>query len=186
MNEKSWFRLTKIDAARRQLDMASFLFLVAEEFVSVHALASSAYQVLEDINRHQGGPPLFKDGFGGLDEPSREWRNWLNVPQNFIKHAERDPDGAIRFRPWVTVMTLVEAAAAFKRLTGDRPVVTVGAVLWIERMLEQDREDHEFLEVAEVRLVQQIRSRYREDQGEQFYMDLAEAAFKPEQLFSRP
>jgi len=38
MNGDEWFRLTKVDAAQRQLDMASFLFMVSCEYVSIHAL----------------------------------------------------------------------------------------------------------------------------------------------------
>ena len=144
MNGDEWFRLSKVDAAQRQLDMASFLFMVSCEYVSIHALASSAYQVLEDINRHQDGDPMFKDGYGVLDQGSQEWRKWLNVPQNFVKHADKDPDGAIRFRPWVTVITLTEAASAFKRIAGFRPVLTVAAVIWIESKVSFDRGNHDF------------------------------------------
>jgi hypothetical protein len=177
MNGDEWFRLTKVDAAQRQLDMASFLFLVSCEYVSIHALASSAYQVIEDINRHQGGNLMFKDGYGVLDQSSQEWRKWLNVPQNFVKHADKDPEGAIRFRPWVTVITLCEAASAFKRIAGFRPVVSVAAIIWIESKSSLERESHDFLDQSELRLLPAVRKRYRDSESERFYLDYAKAGF---------
>ena len=183
MNGDEWFRLTKVDAAQRQLDMASFLFMVSCEYVSIHTLASSAYQVLEDINRHQDGDPMFKDGYGVLDQGSQEWRKWLNVPQNFVKHADKDPDGAIRFRPWVTVITLTEAASAFKRIAGFRPVLTVAAVIWIESKVSFDRANHDFLDLNELQLLPAVRAKYGDSESERFYLDYAKAGFTLNSLF---
>lgn len=48
-------RLSKLDAARRQLETATKLYFEHGDEVSIHTLAAAAYSVIRDINEHRGG-----------------------------------------------------------------------------------------------------------------------------------
>ena len=53
---KQKLRLTKLDAARRQLETAVRLYFHEGDPVSTHTLAAAAYNVLRALNKRQGGP----------------------------------------------------------------------------------------------------------------------------------
>ena len=54
-------QISKLDAARRQLEIAVRLYFAEDDPVSIHTLTSAAYQLLSDINRALGGPPMLKE-----------------------------------------------------------------------------------------------------------------------------
>jgi hypothetical protein len=83
----------------------------------------------------------------------------------------------VRFRPWVTVITLCETASAFKRIAGFRPVISVAAIIWIESKTFLERESHDFLDQSELRLLPAVRKRYKDSESERFYLDYAKAQF---------
>lgn len=76
-------RITKIDAARRQLDAAIGLWLKEDDLAAVHTLAYAATTVLRDLGRHAKPPiELINIGPYALDRDAA----------NFLKHADTDPD----------------------------------------------------------------------------------------------
>jgi hypothetical protein len=84
-------QLSKLEAARRQLETAIKLYFEYDE-VSIHALAAAAYSLIRDINEHRGGEPMLKDLHLFLsDGLAREFRKYINRPENFLKHAEQGP-----------------------------------------------------------------------------------------------
>ena len=50
--------LTKLDAARRQLDAAIRMFLASEDEVAIHTLGAAAYRVLRDLKEERGRSEL--------------------------------------------------------------------------------------------------------------------------------
>ena len=91
----------KLDAARRQLDTAIRLYFAYGDPVSIHALAGAAYQLLDDLIAKRGGPDGIKDLLLTMAKPESVdvVRQKLNEAQNFFKHADRDHDGVLEFRP---------------------------------------------------------------------------------------
>lgn len=76
-------RLTKIDAARRQLDAAIRLWLGEDDLAAVHTLAYAATTILRDLGRHAKPPvELTSIGSYALDRDTA----------CFLKHANNDPD----------------------------------------------------------------------------------------------
>ena len=63
--------INKLDAACQQLNTAISLWFSDGDAISVHTLACSAYQIVHDINRRQGGRDLHMKRL-----TEREWR-WL-------------------------------------------------------------------------------------------------------------
>jgi hypothetical protein len=53
MNDQK-LRISKIEAARRQLDSAIELWFLDKDEVSVHTLVAAAYQLVHDLKEHKG------------------------------------------------------------------------------------------------------------------------------------
>lgn len=102
-------KLTKLDAARRQLRDAIILFFERRDPISVHTLAAAALQVFADVGKVVGAQSLLRHGLYIREEKKKEWFAILNEAQNFFKHADKDPDGAIEFKPAVTPFYLLDA-----------------------------------------------------------------------------
>jgi hypothetical protein len=100
--------------------MAIVLHFEDRDPVSIHTLACAAYNIVLDINRHRGGSPMFvKDRYLTTKPP--ETRTDINRPENFFKHADRDPDDSLEFSPENTGAYIVDACRTYTELTGDRP-----------------------------------------------------------------
>ena len=98
--EFTQIRISKLEAARRQLDTAIWLWFAEKDPVAIHALAHAAHQIIHDINEKKGKPgemlyksSTIKPEFRGMvDKKIRE-------AGNFFKHADTDPDDVVEFSP---------------------------------------------------------------------------------------
>lgn len=54
----------------------------------------------------------------------------VNAPQNFLKHADRGPDGTLELRPLFTFHLLFEACQKFSALIGDPPALFIAFSSW--------------------------------------------------------
>jgi len=83
----------KIDAARRQLDGACRGRINNEDSLNVHTLGYAAFGILSDLVRAR--PHRMNDVLAILlDQTSKMGRQFREVP-NFLKHADRDPEGLL-------------------------------------------------------------------------------------------
>ncbi len=99
--------ISKIDAACRQLDAAILLWFQEEDFVPIHTLAFSAFQMIQDVNRHRGGPELLFDRLAIKDEFANFAKKYLYNPYYFFKQADKDPEGNLEFNPSATEYLMV-------------------------------------------------------------------------------
>src|SRR5436190_681086 len=91
-------RVTKIDAARRQLDVAIWLFFADGDPISIRTLAGAASTVLADLIEAKDPNGSWRArivGDSGL--PRAQVMSIINEAPNFFKHADRDPDAFILF-----------------------------------------------------------------------------------------
>jgi len=112
--------IDKLDAACRQLNTAISLWFNNGDAVSIHALTCSAYQVVHDINRRNGGTDLLYDSIIVKDEYRREWVNNLKQGYNFFKHADDDPEGSVEFDPVITEFFIIFTSLGLEIL-GRKP-----------------------------------------------------------------
>ncbi len=111
-------KLTKLDAARRQLDEAIRMFFEKRDAVATHTVASAAAQVLADLGKVRGfagwtrNPAMIKPGRW------KEWRAAFTKFETFFKHADQDPNATCDFRPVTTIFTIVESIELLRVLTG--------------------------------------------------------------------
>ena len=82
-------KIAKLEAAGRQLDSAIRMFFANEDILAVHTVARAAFRILYDITK-EGEAKVALDAHikkVGVDR--------FNEETNFLKHADRDPDGEI-------------------------------------------------------------------------------------------
>jgi hypothetical protein len=117
--------IRRLDAAKRQLETAMSLYFGHGDPISIHALACAAYDIIDGVNQHRGGKEMWvKRRY--TQSPGRPTRGDLNEVQNFLKHADRDPEGTLDFFPLLTEPMLADASRTYVELTGDlSPVLEV-------------------------------------------------------------
>ncbi len=114
--------ISKLDAARRQLETAIRLYFQNGDPVSIHTLTAAAYNVIRDINDKRGGDPMLaKQQL--IDRVKPEFRKmiWdkINEAENFFKHADRDHSNSLAFNPRQTEILLIDASSQYFKLTGE-------------------------------------------------------------------
>jgi hypothetical protein len=78
-------KVSKLEAARRQLDCAIRLYFDNDDLLAVHALSRAAFRVLFDLQSPG-------DNHKELIERTIQYLGWghFNELTNFLKHADRD------------------------------------------------------------------------------------------------
>lgn len=133
MNEETKLRISKLDAAHRQLDCAISLWSTDEDEVSIHTLVGAAHEVLSNLHEKKGlRHPIFDTDLI-KDEYKQKYRKLLRKEINFFKHADTDPDGVIDFSPFLSVFFIVASISILYDL-GQTPTDTQKAfqtwVVW--------------------------------------------------------
>jgi hypothetical protein len=164
-------RITKLDAARRQLEVAVRLYFYEADPVSLHTLTAAAYNVLRDVNRARDGSPMFvKDNIEKYIKPEFVDQMWKRVveAENFFKHADHDPDGVLEFRPGQTEILLLDACEKYRQLTGEAVAELTVYIGWL--MLQKPAI---FIFPSEVEAIQeQVREDFGSFSRSQFFAEM--------------
>jgi hypothetical protein len=75
---------------------------------------------------------MIKDDLNGLLPPELipEFRKYINSPDNFLKHADRDPEGILELEPRWTEILLWEACRKYCELSGTQNINLLAFVFW--------------------------------------------------------
>ena len=124
--------IAKLDAARRQLTTAVILYFNNLDVVSIHALAAAAYEVVGAIAKKRGQSTLIQRSLFDFltDDMVKELRQSMRRPQNFFKHADRDPDAKLEFDPDSTEWVLLDAMLTYAQITGEIPILFNAFSVW--------------------------------------------------------
>ena len=129
-------KISKLDAARRQLEMAIELYFLERDPVSIHTLAGAVYQLLSDLNKHRGGKPMVMEAsfMKQYIVPGKEKLVMAKLAEaeNFFKHADRDPEKVIDFRPESNEHALWEACIKYVEMTGEQTHSMQAMNLWFQ------------------------------------------------------
>ncbi len=128
--------VSKFDAARRQLRTAIRLFFEEADSVSIHTLTAASHELLRTLVKAEGGSSILKDSDLIKPEHRKEYEHIMNRPQNFFKHADRDPKEVIDFQPKTTPFWILDCIMMDARLAGRRFVLREFRVFMIWHMLE--------------------------------------------------
>jgi hypothetical protein len=125
--------VTKLEAARRQLETAALLYFNSRDTVSMHTLAANAYQIMEDLSARQGTKMLIEQSMVATlgEDIAKELRSHMRRPQNFFKHATRpnEPE-SLEYSPKLTELMLLDAYGKLMQLTGEQPRILLAFENW--------------------------------------------------------
>lgn len=119
-------RLTKIEAAERQLNAAIDIFFSDGDLVPAWTLAAAAYNVIKNLKEHQGSRDMMlKHQMAAALDAN------LNRYENFLKHADRDPNEVLEFNPRGQIeLLLLDASLGFHSLTERMSPQMLLAQMW--------------------------------------------------------
>jgi len=130
-------RVTKLEAARRQLETAIDLYFRDGDPVSIHTLCCSAYDVIHVLNKKRNDPldlndMMLKDldRLLGSNALKKVFHDYLNAAQNFFKHGNSDANSAETLDTRYTEYLLYEAVQKYSRLVGECPPAMVLYIVW--------------------------------------------------------
>jgi len=119
--ENSSFEVvTKVDAARRQLATAIELFFEGADAVAIRTLVGAAHEILRTLVKRKGKGSILAENPLYTPELRAKVLKGIKRPYNFFKHADKDPDARIRFRPELTEALLFDAILMYQELDGPR------------------------------------------------------------------
>lgn len=121
---KQELKISKLDAAKRQLETVIRLYFLQGDPVSIHTLAAAAYNVIRDITTRRGvATMLIKDELSQYVRPEHEqaFRRKINEAENFFKHGDRDQEATLDFNPQMSEFFVFDACRQYERLTGEQP-----------------------------------------------------------------
>lgn len=113
--------ISKLDAAKRQLETAVRLYFSEADPVAIHALTAAAHQLLSDLKESRGGTPMLMESILETVRPDKrdEANRRLRAAANFFKHADQDPGHVLVFDSGQTEIMLFDACFNYKSLTGE-------------------------------------------------------------------
>lgn len=98
-------QVTKLEAARRQLQTAIELWFNDGDAVSIHTLAFAAYEIIHVISKKKNRKgELIWDSLVVKDEFRSEFNMSTKKHADFFKHANKDPEAVIDFPPQLSEM----------------------------------------------------------------------------------
>lgn len=110
--------LAKRDAARCQLAEAIRLFFQRRDPVAIHTLAAAAHQILYDLCCSSGRRAASFMYDEALIRPEKRECiiRLMREAQNFLKHADRDPNESLEFHPDSNRFLLLDAVEMWRQL----------------------------------------------------------------------
>ena len=134
--------ISKLDAARRQLETAINLYFHEGDVVSIHTLASAAHEIVQNITKEKGGKPTLKESWNHDIKPEflKEFSKKLRDAQTFLEHSRRDGHQSIELEPFRSDIVMLDACWSYRRVTNERlPVFGTfevwAAITWGKRFL---------------------------------------------------
>ncbi len=133
MTAKEELKISKLDAAKRQLETVIRLYFAESDPVSIHTLTAAAYNVIRDVTAKRGATPmLVKDQLLEHVRPESQkmFLAKINEAENFFKHADRDTETTLDFNPDMSEMLIVDACSQYHQLTGEMPPLFRIYIAW--------------------------------------------------------
>jgi hypothetical protein len=116
--------ISKLEAAKRQLVTAVRLYFDYGDEVSIHTLAAASRNILVNLCEHRGiAHPIILDNL--LQDfvmlvHHQAFRVKYREGENFLKHADRDPNDVLSFNPELTSFLILEGVEIFSVLSVDQ------------------------------------------------------------------
>jgi hypothetical protein len=113
--------ITKLDAARRQLETAITLWFHDADPVSVHTLAMAVHGILRGLNKKRGGRPMLGDPMPCIRPGFEKLAADIVVrSSNFFKHGAKDPLATDYFAPELNECIILDACNALMEVAQEK------------------------------------------------------------------
>jgi hypothetical protein len=125
-------KITKLDAAKQQIEMAIVLFFNNNDPISTHTLTNAAYEILVGVGERKNVKPIVKRlefllnddqlkqiGNAKIKDARKMAVKILNTPYNFMKHGKNDPTETLEFEPQFNEAFLWDACRMYVALTNS-------------------------------------------------------------------
>jgi hypothetical protein len=121
-------KVTKIEAAQRQLRTACQLFFQDADSISVHTLAWAVHEILEQHPRTAGS--LLFDIAKESPESDKAHAE-LTEARNFFKHYHNKPLKTIKFIENLNEWLLIDCGQMYRSITGKVPREVCAVNVWV-------------------------------------------------------
>ncbi|MGX4807057.1 hypothetical protein [Bradyrhizobium guangdongense] len=107
-------KLSKTDAAGRQLNAAIKLFFQEGDPVAIHTIIAAPFTIVRNLCEQRGDVASFQE-FSRWIRPGAEAKFWsaVNAQANFLKHADRDPAAEYEFNEDATELLILMTSKWF-------------------------------------------------------------------------
>ena len=123
----SELQLSKLDVAKRQVECAIHIYFNFGDAISIHTLSAAARNILANLCNHKdlSHPIQIESMLNELVDPihHKEFINKLREPENFFKHADKDPDRLLKFNPEFSELWLLQCIEMYSLITSEHPPV---------------------------------------------------------------
>lgn len=126
-------QVSKLDAARRQLETAIKLYFSKGDFVSIHSLAFAAFQVTKNLCDQQPDHPNSFSTWLKQSIPDTyqdECHRRMNEAANYFKHADRDPAALLDYIPDQYEFIMMMAIEQYRGLTQEENSIFHAFRIW--------------------------------------------------------
>lgn len=109
MNVPAKLRITKLEAACRQIDTAIEMFFFDRDPVAIHTMVAASHETVHALAKRKGVSDLLFGANSVKHEFHKRWNDLVGSDGIFLRHADREPDGEVEFNPEFTEMLLMFA-----------------------------------------------------------------------------
>ena len=140
-----YVNISKLDAAKRQLEFSIKLFFRNSDVVVIHTLAAAAHEIFRGLGKKQGVRSLIKDQ--ALDvikkDKQKVFLATVNKAENFFKHANWDSDEQLKFHFESTAFLIFDACEMYQVLTKETvPLFGIFKVWFLSKYPELVIDEH--------------------------------------------
>lgn len=112
-------KISKLDAARRQLETAIRLYFNDADPVSVHTLARASHAILNKLYKKFSRKSMAAGGLVIKDKFKKEIRAVINRANRHFKYIDNNAEAVIDFNPHINEFYLLDACEKYMELTSE-------------------------------------------------------------------
>lgn len=128
------YKITKIEAAKKQLETAVILYFNDKDFISIHTLVGAAKSILEGLYKATDNKKTQYQFICDLSKDKKlrkELCDGINYCQNFFKHAGKDPYESFDYKIEFTEVLFYVTCQDYQKYTGEKNALLRVYELWI-------------------------------------------------------
>jgi hypothetical protein len=126
-----FIRVTKMDAAVRQLRTAIRLWFHDGDPVSIQTLLAAAHEIIHVLYRRMGLKDLLFDSALIKEEYRSTVAQGFRAIPNFFKHARADPEGEIEFDPLLNYHLIILLTGALRHMNHPQGMEEEAVLRWL-------------------------------------------------------